>query len=164
MKKVIKSVLLASAFVATTVFASGNEVKVGNLKIENPQARATVPAQNMSGGFMKIENDSTAADKLISASSSVSKSMELHTMSMDNNVMRMREVKSIDLPAKSKVELRPGGLHLMFIDLNKQLKAGDIIPVKLKFEKAGEVEVKFQVMGNKPPDHGQPGHDHKKDH
>jgi copper(I)-binding protein len=164
MKKVIKSVLLASAFVATTVFASGNEVKVGNLKIENPQARATVPAQKMSGGFMKIENDSTAADKLISASSSVSKSMELHTMSMDNNVMRMREVKSIDLPAKSKVELRPGGLHLMFIDLNKQLKAGDIIPVKLKFEKAGEVEVKFQVMGNKPPDHGQPGHDHKKDH
>jgi len=164
MKKVIKSVLLASAFVATTVFASGNEVKVGNLKIENPQARATVPAQKMSGGFMKIENDSTAADKLISASSSVSKSMELHTMSIDNNVMRMREVKSIDLPAKSKVELRPGGLHLMFIDLNKQLKAGDIIPVKLKFEKAGEVEVKFQVMGNKPPDHGQPGHDHKKDH
>jgi copper(I)-binding protein len=164
MKKVIKSVLLASAFVATTVFASGNEVKVGNLKIENPQARATVPAQKMSGGFMKIENDGTAADKLISASSSVSKSMELHTMSMDNNVMRMREVKAIDLPAKSKVELRPGGLHLMFIDLNKQLKAGDIIPVKLKFEKAGEVEVKFQVMGNKPPDHGQPGHDHKKDH
>jgi copper(I)-binding protein len=164
MKKVIKSVLLASAFVATTVFASGNEVKVGNLKIENPQARATVPAQKMSGGFMKIENDSAAADKLISASSSVSKSMELHTMSMDNNVMRMREVKSIDLPAKSKVELKPGGLHLMFIDLNKQLKAGDIIPVKLKFEKAGEVEVKFQVMGNKPPAHGEPGHDHSKHH
>jgi copper(I)-binding protein len=139
-------------------------VKVGNLKIENPQARSTVPAQKMSGGFLKIENDGTSADKLIAASSSVSKSMELHTMIMDNNVMRMREVKSIDLPAKSKVELRPGGLHLMFIDLNKQLKAGDIIPVKLKFEKAGEVEVKFQVMGNKPPDHGQPGHDHKKDH
>jgi copper(I)-binding protein len=164
MKKVISFVLLASAFISTTVFANGHEVKVGNLKIEHPMARATVPAQKMSGGFMKIENDGTAADKLISASSSVSKSMELHTMSMDNNVMRMREVKAIDLPAKSKVELRPGGLHLMFIDLNKQLKAGDIIPVKLKFEKAGEVEVKFQVMGNKPPDHGQPGHDNKKDH
>ena len=163
MKKVLSSVVVASAFMASIAFAS-SEVKVGSLKIENPQARSTVPAQKMSGGFMKIENDGTAADKLISASSSVSKSMELHTMSMDNNVMRMREVKSIDLPAKSKVELRPGGLHLMFIDLNKQLKAGEIIPVKLKFEKAGEVEVKFQVIGNKPPDHGQPGHDHKKDH
>ncbi len=163
MKKVLSFLLVTSLFIASSAHAS-NETKVGALKIENPQARSTVPAQKMSGGFMKIENDSNAADKLISASSSVSKSMELHTMSMDNNVMRMREVKSIDLPAKSKVELRPGGLHLMFIDLNKQLKAGEIIPVKLKFEKAGEVEVKFQVMGNKPPDHGQPGHDHKKDH
>ncbi len=162
MKKALSSVVFSSAFMASIAFAS-SEMKVGSLKIENPQARATVPAQKMSGGFMKIENVG-AADKLISASSSVSKSMELHTMSMDNNVMRMREVKSIDLPAKSRVELKPGGLHLMFIDLNKQLKAGDIIPVKLKFEKAGEVEVKFQVMGNKPPDHGQPGHDHKKDH
>jgi hypothetical protein len=163
MKKVLSSLFVASLFVASSTYAS-NETKVGLLKIENPQARSTVPAQKMSGGFLKIENDGTSADKLIAASSSVSKSMELHTMIMDNNVMRMREVKSIDLPAKSKVELRPGGLHLMFIDLNKQLKAGDIIPVKLKFEKAGEVEVKFQVMGNKPPDHGQPGHDHKKDH
>ncbi len=155
--------VVASAFMASIAFAS-NEAKVGSLKIENPQARSTVPAQKMSGGFMKIENDSAAADKLISASSPVSRSMELHTMSMDNNVMKMREVKSIDLPAKSKVELKPGGLHLMFIDLNKQLKAGDIIPVKLKFEKAGELEVKFQVMGNKPPAHGEPGHDHSKHH
>jgi copper(I)-binding protein len=162
MKKVLSSVVIASAFMASIAFA-GNEVKVGSLKIENPQARATVPAQKMSGGFMKIEN-AGAADKLISASSSVSKSMELHTMSMENNVMKMREVKAIELPAKSTVELKPGGLHLMFIDLNKQLKAGDIIPIKLKFEKAGEVEVKFQVMGNKPPAHGQPGHDHSKHH
>jgi copper(I)-binding protein len=162
MKKALSALFIASLLIASSTYAS-NETKVGPLKIENPQARSTVPAQKMSGGFMKIENVG-AADKLISASSSVSKSMELHTMSMDNNVMRMREVKSIDLPAKSKVELKPGGLHLMFIDLNKQLKAGDIIPVKLKFEKAGEVEVKFQVMGNKPPDHGQPGHDHSKHH
>ncbi len=163
MKKLLSSLVVLTVLISSATYAS-NETKVGALKIEYAQARSTVPAQKMSGGFMKIENDSNAADKLISASSSVSKSMELHTMSMDNNVMRMREVKSIDLPAKSKVELKPGGLHLMFIDLNQQLKAGDTIPVKLKFEKAGEVEVKFQVMGTKPPAHGQPGHDHKKDH
>ncbi len=161
MKKVISSALLASAFVATTVFASGNEVKVGNLKIENPQARATVPAQKMSGGFVKIENK-VGADKLLAASSPVSKSMELHTMTMDGNVMKMREVKAIDIPANGTVELKPGGLHLMFIDLNEQLKPGSTFKVKLKFEKAGEVEVPFQVMDMRPAGHGHSGHGHSK--
>jgi copper(I)-binding protein len=161
MKKVISSALLASAFVATTVFASGNEVKVGNLKIENPQARATVPAQKMSGGFVKIENKG-GADKLLAASSPASKSMELHTMTMDGNVMKMREVKAIDIPANGTVELKPGGLHLMFIDLNEQLKPGSTFKVKLKFEKAGEVEVPFQVMDMRPAGHGHSGHGHSK--
>jgi periplasmic copper chaperone A len=161
MKKVISSVLLASAFVATTVFANGHEVKVGNLKIENPQARATVPAQKMSGGFVKIENKG-GADKLISASSSVSKTMELHTMVMDGNVMKMREVKGIDVPANGMVELKPGGLHLMFMGLNEQLKPGSTFKVKLKFEKAGEVEVPFQVMDMRPAGHGHSGHGHSK--
>lgn len=144
MKKVIGSVLLASAFIATTVFASGNEVKVGNLKIENPQARATVPAQKMSGGFLKIENKG-GADKLLSASSPASKTMELHTMTMDGNVMKMREVKTIEVPANGSVELKPGGLHLMFMDIKAPFKAGESVPVKLKFQKAGEVEIKVPV-------------------
>ena len=161
MKKVISSVFMASAFIATTVFASGNEVKVGSLKIENPQVRATVPAQKMSGGFLKIENKG-GADKLISASSSVSKTMELHTMVMDGNIMKMREVKGIDVPANGSVELKPGGLHLMFMDLNEQLKPGSTFKVKLKFEKAGEVEVPFQVMDMRPAGHGHSGHGHSK--
>ena len=153
MKNLLSSVFIASAFIATTVFASGNEVRVGNLKLENPQARATVPAQKMSGGFLKIENKG-GADKLLSASSSVSKTMELHTMVMDGNVMRMREVKGIDVPANGSVELKPGGLHLMFMDLNEQLKPGSTFKVKLKFEKAGEVEVPFQVMDMRPASQG----------
>ena len=157
----MSSVFVASAFIATTVFANGHEVKVGNLKIEHPMARATVPAQKMSGGFMKIENKG-GADKLVAASSSVSKTMELHTMSMEGNVMKMREIKAIEIPANGKVELKSGGLHLMFIDLKEQLKPGSTIKVKLKFEKAGEVEVPFKVMGH--PAHGEPGHDHSKHH
>ncbi len=161
MRKVLSSAFIATAFIATTAFASGNEVRVGNLKIENPQARATVPAQKMSGGFLKIENKG-GADKLLAASSSVSKTMELHTMIMDGNVMRMREVKGIDVPANGVVELKPGGLHLMFIDLNEQLKPGSTFKVKLKFEKAGEVEVPFQVMESRPSGHGHSGHGHSK--
>ena len=161
MKKVLGSVFIASAFISTTVFANGHEVKVGNLKIEHPMARATVPAQKMSGGFLKIENKG-GADRLLSASSPASKTMELHTMSMEGNVMKMREVKAIDIPANGTVELKPGGLHLMFIDLKSQLKPGLSVPVKLKFEKAGEVEVKFKIGGYPP--HGEPGHDHSKHH
>ncbi len=157
-KALVSSMVIASTLFSSLAFAS-NEVKVGNLKIENPQARATVPAQKMSGGFLKIENKG-GADKLISASSSVSKTMELHTMMMDGNVMKMREVKGIDVPANGMVELKPGGLHLMFMDLNEQLKPGSTFKVKLKFEKAGEVEVPFQVMDMRPAGHGHTGHGH----
>ncbi|MEY5051145.1 MAG: hypothetical protein RLZZ619_1075 [Pseudomonadota bacterium] len=161
MKKLFSTLLLATAFVAGSAIAGDDEVKIGALKIEDAKARATVPAQKMSGGFMKIENKG-GADKLLAASSSVSKTMELHTMSMEGNVMKMREIKGIDIPANGKVELKSGGLHLMFIDLKEQLKPGSTIKVKLKFEKAGEVEVPFKVMGH--PAHGEPGHDHSKHH
>ncbi len=160
MKKLLSAVIVATAFVAGSVMA-GDDIKIGSLKIEYPKARATVPAQKMSGGFMKIENKG-GADKLLAASSSVSKTMELHTMSMEGNVMKMREIKAIEIPANGKVELKSGGLHLMFIDLKEQLKPGSTIKVKLKFEKAGEVEVPFKVMGH--PAHGEPGHDHSKHH
>ena len=83
-------------------------------------------------------------------------------MSMEGNVMKMREIKAIEIPANGKVELKSGGLHLMFIDLKEQLKPGSTIKVKLKFEKAGEVEVPFKVMGH--PAHGEQGHDHAKHH
>ena len=161
MKKLFNTLLLASVLVTTSVIADNDEIKLGSLKIEDAKARATVPAQKMSGGFMKIENKG-GADKLLAASSSVSKTMELHTMSMEGNVMKMREIKAIEIPANGKVELKSGGLHLMFIDLKEQLKPGSTIKVKLKFEKAGEVEVPFKVMGH--PAHGEPGHDHAKHH
>jgi copper(I)-binding protein len=124
--------------------AKGSDYRIGQLKIENPYARATAPGQKAAGGFMKIENKG-AADQLIAASSPVAGEMQLHTMAMDGNVMKMREVKGIDVPANGSVELKPGGLHLMFMDIKTPLKAGETVPVKLKFQKSGEVEVKLQV-------------------
>lgn len=120
------------------------EYRIGQLKIEHPYARATVPGQKVAGGFMKIENKG-AADQLIAASSPVAGEMQLHTMTMDGNVMKMREVKVIDVPANGSVELKPGGLHLMFMDIKSPLKVGEAVPVKLKFQKAGEVEIKVPV-------------------
>jgi len=118
--------------------------KVGQVSIGSPWARATAPGAAVGGGFLVLEN-AGADDKLVSATSPVSASVELHSMSIENNVMRMREVPAIDLPTGQRVELRPGGLHIMFIDLKAPLKAGESFPVKLRFEKAGEVEVTFKV-------------------
>ena len=160
MKK-IYVIFLSLVMVMASVYAS-DEVKLGNLKLEDAYARATVPAQKVGGAFLSIENKG-AADKLIGASSAVAKEVQLHTMSMEGNVMRMREVKVIEIPANGAIKLQPGGFHLMLIDLKGQLKAGDQIPVKLKFEKAGEVEVKFHVKDMRPA-HGEPGHNHEKDH
>ncbi len=158
MKKIYA--IFLSLFMMTA--SAEHVVQLGNLKIKDPYARATVAAQKAGGGFVKIDN-AGAADKLIGASSPAAKEMQLHMMSMEGHVMKMREVQAIDVPAKGSVELQPGGLHLMFIDLKAPLKAGDQIPVKLKFEKAGEIEVKFHVKDMRPA-HGQPGHNHAKDH
>lgn len=114
------------------------------VKIDNAWARPTVPGQQGGGGYMTLQ--SPTADKLLSGSTPVAERFELHTMSMQGDVMTMREVKAIDLPAGQKVELKPGGLHVMFIGIKQPLKLGSKVPVTLKFEKAGEVKVEFEVM------------------
>jgi copper(I)-binding protein len=82
---------------------------------------------------------------LISASSPVAGEVQLHEMSMEGNVMKMLQVKDIAVPAGGSVELKPGGLHLMFMNIKAPLSAGETVPVKLKFAKAGEVEVRMPV-------------------
>jgi copper(I)-binding protein len=124
--------------------AYAQNAKVGSVQIENAYTRATVPGQMAAAGFMKIENKG-AADQLLSASSPVAGEVQLHEMSMDGQVMKMRQVKDIPVPAGGTVELKPGGLHLMFMNIKAPLTAGETVPVKLKFAKAGEVEVKMPV-------------------
>jgi copper(I)-binding protein len=126
-------IVAAYGMVAT---AQAQTAKVGSVQIENAYTRATVPGQQVAGGFMKIENQG-AADQLISASSPVSGDVQLHEMTMDGNVMKMRQVKEVVVPAGATVELKPGGLHLMFMNIKAPLTAGDTVPVKLKFAKAG---------------------------
>ena len=120
------------------------EAKVGSIKIENAYTRATVPGQQVAGGFMKIENKGIA-DQLLSASSPAAGEVQLHEMAMEGSVMKMRQVKDIPVPAGGSVELKPGGLHLMLMNIKAPLAAGESVLVKLKFAKAGEVEVKMPV-------------------
>jgi len=112
-------------------------------RVEDAWARPTVTGQAGGGGFLKIT--SPTADRLIAASAPVSKTVELHTMQMQGDVMQMRQVPAIDIPAGKTVELKPGGLHVMFIGLTQTLNDGATFPLTLRFEKAGEVKVDVKV-------------------
>ena len=124
--------------------AEAHDYNAGSIVIGHPHARATVSAQPTGGGYMSFKN-SGAADKLLSASAAVSSSVELHSMTMEGSTMRMRRLDAIALPAATTVVLEPGGLHMMFVGLKAPLKAGESFPLKLRFERAGEVEVQVKV-------------------
>lgn len=126
------------------LFAQAHQFKLGAITIGHPYARATAAGQPTGGGYMSFVN-AGPADKLVAISADVSTSVEMHTMTMEGDVMRMRQVDAIELAAGQTVELKPGGYHVMFVGLKAPLKAGDKFPAKLKFEKAGEVDVTFNV-------------------
>ena len=114
---------------------------VGDLKIEvqGAWARATVAGQNMGGAFVNLTADQDAV--LVGASSPVSEKVELHTMKMEGEKMVMAQVPNIPLPANTKVELKPGSLHIMFMSLKAPLKEGDTVALKLEIQnKAGKSE------------------------
>ena len=144
----MKSKVLATMYAAVGIALCGSvmaqNASVGSIKVENAYTRATAPGQQVAGGFLKIENKG-GADQLVSASSPVAGEVQLHEMAMDGNVMKMRQLKDIAVPAGGSVELKPGSLHLMFMNLKAPLVAGQTIPVKLKFAKAGDLEVNMPV-------------------
>ena len=140
----LKALLFSAVGFGLAGMAQAQSAKVGSVQIENAYTRSTVPGQMAAGGFMKIENKG-AVDQLISASSPVAGEVQLHEMAMEGNVMKMRQVKEVVVPAGGAVELKPGGMHLMFMNIKAPLTAGETVPVKLKFAKAGEVEVKMPV-------------------
>jgi periplasmic copper chaperone A len=116
------------------------------LRIEAPWARETAEGQRDGGGFMTIVNDGKTADQLVSASSPVSAEVQIHTVQMEDGMMRMRELPDgIPVPAQSRVELKPRSLHIMFIKLLRPLRAGERVPVTLKFRAGGELKIMMEV-------------------
>lgn len=131
-------------------------------KVDDAWVRATVPTQSASGAFMTLTADSDS--KLLSVASPVAKDVQIHEMSMKNDVMRMGPVNSVDLPAGKAVKLDPNGYHVMLMGLTGQLKEGESVPLTLTVENAkGEketVEVKASVRSLTNME----GHDHSKMH
>jgi periplasmic copper chaperone A len=128
---------------ALTLFCLATTLTWAQVRVEGAWARPTVPGQQGGGGFLTLT--SPVADRLLGGSTPLAQRFELHTMAMKGDVMEMRELDAIDLPAGKKVEFKPGGLHVMFIGLKEPLKVGTKVPVTLRFEKAGQVKVEFDV-------------------
>jgi periplasmic copper chaperone A len=113
---------------------------MAQVNIENAWARATPPGAKVAAGYMMIRS---AGDRLIAVNSSAAERVEMHVTERDGDVARMKQVKAYDV--QGAFELKPGGAHLMFVNIKAPFKEGETIPVVLRFEKAGAVKAQFHV-------------------
>jgi copper(I)-binding protein len=147
-KVMIRNLVLAACIgllMLGPLIARGHEYHAGTLYIDHPHARPTPPGARAGAAYLSVANKGGAPDRLLRASSPRAASVELHSMSMDGNVMRMRAVPAVALPAGATVKLEPGGLHLMLTGLKQPLKAGERFLMTLVFEKAGSLAVEIAV-------------------
>jgi periplasmic copper chaperone A len=143
------AILVAGAVFSSALGAAhAADIRVGSLKIENAFTRPTPGGAAVAAGYLTIVNGGNTPDRLVSVTSDISAKAQIHEMKMDNGVMEMREVPDgLPIPAGASVMLKPGGYHIMFVDLKRPVKPGDVIHVVLTFEKAGKVDVPFPAAG-----------------
>lgn len=131
---------------AAALLLSVANLHAAEVAVTDAWARATMPGQKVSGAYFRIQSDVDA--KLVGASSPAVPRVEMHEMKMDGDIMRMREVKTIELPKGRAVALEPGGYHIMLMNLPKPIAAGDAIPLSLTIESGGKrqtVDVKAEA-------------------
>lgn len=152
---IIALLLLAAAATAT---ASAHDYTLGTLKLDHPWARASAGPAGTGAAFLAIEN-SGEADRLVAASGDVAERVELHSHRMEGDIMRMRAVEAVEIPAQGAAVLQPGGVHIMLIGLKQPLREGERFPLTLTFEKAGTLTVEFSVepVGSMGPHGGAHG-------
>ena len=141
----IKTTLAGILLLVCTLAYAGEKVIAANAWV-----RPTVPGQEVTGAFMTLQSKAHA--KLIKVESPAAEIVEMHSMSMHNNVMEMRQVDRIDLPAGETVKLAPGGFHIMLINVKKPLKRGDTVPLKLTIlndDKSTSITNVRATVGNK---------------
>ncbi|WP_395714514.1 copper chaperone PCu(A)C [Reyranella sp.] len=145
---------LASVLALIAVTVEAADYKLGAIEIKQPWTRATPPTAPTGGGYLVITNTGTTPDRLIAVTSPSAGKVELHEMTMEGSIMRMRELaKGIELPPGATVTLKPGGLHLMFMELKAPFARDTKVPATLVFEKAGSIPVELAVeaMGTTAP-------------
>ena len=152
----MRSILLAVAFALIVSSASAHEYKAGSIEIKHPWARATPKGSEVAGGYMKLINTGKEADRLIGGTNAAAGKFEIHEMSMEGGVMKMRMLPNgIEIKPGQTVELKPGSYHLMFVGLKQPFEKGKRVKGTLQFEKAGKVDVEYAVeaVGGSPGAH-----------
>ena len=145
--------LLAATFAAITTVATAHDYTKGSLKIDHPWSRATPHGAQVAGGYLVIENKGADADRLVSATSEIAGRVEIHEMTVQDGIMKMRPLaRGLEIKPGATAKLEPGGFHVMFMNLKRPLKLGEKFKGTLVFEKAGRIEVEFTVeaMGASP--------------
>ncbi|HRP97708.1 MAG TPA: copper chaperone PCu(A)C [Rhodocyclaceae bacterium] len=147
--------------IATSLFAMAVAMPaVAQVRVDDPWVRATVPHQRATGAFMQLTAPVDA--RVVEVRSPVAAVVEVHEMRMEGDVMKMRAVQALELPAGRMVELKPGGYHIMLLDLKSQVKEGEVVPVTLIVEDkdgqretvAIEAPVRSLTQGHSPKQHG----------
>ncbi len=140
--------LAAAMLPLTSVVALAHDFTVGPLKIDHPWTRATPGGAKVAGGYLTIQNSGSAPDRLIGGASDVAGRIEIHEMAVKDGIMTMRPLDAgLEIKPGAKAELKPGGYHIMFMELKRPLKEGEAVKGTLQFEKAGTVAVEFAVQG-----------------
>ena len=149
----MKWIFLSSLLFAFAALAHSQEK--GDIEVRHPWSRATPPGAKVGVGYLEIRNKGSQPDRLLSATTPVAKRVEMHVTEHAGEVAKMRQLRVLEIPGRERLELRPGGAHLMLVDLVQPLKKGERFSVTLRFERAGEVEVQFEVqeLGSRKPHH-----------
>lgn len=125
---------------------TGQSFAVGDITVSGAFTRATLPDAPVGAGYLTISNAGTDADRLLGAASLITPTVELHTMSVTDGMMKMQQLTDgIEVPAGGSVEFAPGGMHIMFIGPNQAFVEGECVELTLTFEKAGELPVMLNV-------------------
>lgn len=137
-------IFLTAILFATMAFAHSYEK--GDLQIRHPWARATPPGTTVGVGYFEIRNTGKQPDRLLSATSPAARQVEMHISEHAGEVARMRQLRAFEVPARERLTLEPNGAHLMLVDIVQPLKKGERFPMKLRFERAGEIDIEFEVQ------------------
>lgn len=147
MSRLYTILIAASVLGCTSDLALAQTYNAGALKIEQPWTRATPGGAKVAAGYMKITNTGAEPDRLVGGALSQAGRFEVHEMKMENGVMQMREIAGgLEIAPGQTVELKPGGYHVMFMELREPLKEGDTLKGQLRFQKAGALNVEYRVQ------------------
>jgi copper(I)-binding protein len=138
--QMFRTLVIAATMILGAAAASAESASV---QVDHPWSRASTGRTG--AVYMTIKNSGASDDKLVAAASPVAGKVELHIEMMDNGVMKMRPLPSIDVKANGETMLKPGGMHVMLIGLKHPLKQGETFPLTLTFEKAGKVDVTVTI-------------------